>query len=99
MPKSVDVQALAEVLERLVSSETLRRETGAKAKEWATKTFTAEAYATAVEGLIERFIEVKPLLALGQRVGRDLAAMGVLEEDPAVGRLAETMRDLFGAAR
>lgn len=99
VPKSVDVQALAEVLERLVSSETLRRETGAKAKEWATKTFTAEAYATAVEGLIERFIEVKPLLALGQRVGRDLAAMGVLEEDPAVGRLAETMRDLFGAAR
>jgi len=99
VPKSVEVQALAEVLERLVSSKTLCRETSAKAKEWATKTFSAEAYATAVEGLIAQFIEVKPLLALGERVGRGLAAMDVSEDDPVIGRLAETMQDLFGTAR
>ena len=73
VPSSVEVQALAEVLERLVSNETLRRETSAKAKEWATKTFSAQAYVTAVESLIAQFIEVKPLLALGERIGRDLA--------------------------
>jgi glycosyltransferase involved in cell wall biosynthesis len=99
VPSSVEVQALSEVLERLVSSETLRRETSAKAKEWATKTFSAQAYVTAVESLIAQFIEVKPLLALGERIGRDLAAMEISEDDPVIGRLAETMQDLFGTAR
>ena len=99
VPSSVEVQALAEVLERLVSNETLRRETSAKAKEWATKTFSAQAYVTAVESLIAQFIEVKPLLALGERIGRDLAAMDISEDDPIIGRLAETMQDLFGTSR
>ena len=99
VPSSVEVQALAEVLERLVSNETLRRETSAKAKEWATKAFSAQAYVTAVESLIAQFIEVKPLLALGERIGRDLAAMDISEDDPIIGRLAETMQDLFGTSR
>ncbi len=99
VPRSVDVQAVADVLERLVSSETLRQETSAKAKEWATKTFSAEVYATAVESLIERFIEAKPLLALGERIGQELAALGISTDDPAIGRLAKTMHDLFGTAR
>jgi hypothetical protein len=99
VPSSVEVKALAEVLERLVSSETLRRETSAKAKEWATKTFSAQAYVTVVESLVAEFIEVKPLLALAERTGRDLAAMDVSEDDPVIGRLTETMQDLFGTAR
>jgi hypothetical protein len=87
------------VLERLVSSETLRHETSAKAKEWAAKTFSAESYVTAVESLIAQLIEVKPLLALGERIGRDLAAIDISEDDPVIGRLAATMQDLFGTAR
>ena len=88
VPSSVEIQPLAEVLERLVSSETLRRETSAKAREWATKTFSAQAYVTAVESLIAQLIEVKPLLALGGRIGRDLAAIDISEDDPVIGRLA-----------
>jgi glycosyltransferase involved in cell wall biosynthesis len=99
VPRSVEVQAVAEVLERLVSSATLRLETGVKANEWATKTFTADIYATAVESLVARFIDAKPLLALGERIGRTLAEMDISEDDPFIGRLADTMQDLFGTAR
>jgi glycosyltransferase involved in cell wall biosynthesis len=99
VPNSVEIQPLSEVLERLVSSESLRRETSAKAKEWATKTFSAQAYVTAVESLIAQLIEVKPLLALGGRIGRDLAAIDISEDDPVIGRLAATMQDLFGTTR
>jgi glycosyltransferase involved in cell wall biosynthesis len=99
VPSSVEIQSLSQVLERLVSSETLRHETSAKAKEWAAKTFSAEPYVTAVESLIAQLIEVKPLLALGERIGRDLAAIDISEDDPVIGRLAATMQDLFGTAR
>ena len=99
VPSSVEVPALKEALERLVSSETLRRETAAKAKEWATRTFSAQAYVMAVESLIGQLIEVKPLLALGERIGRDLAALDISEDDPVIGRLAAAMQDLFGTAR
>jgi glycosyltransferase involved in cell wall biosynthesis len=99
VPRSIDVQALAGILERLVSNETLRRETGAKARQWALKTFSAEVYVNSIESLIKRFIEAKPLLALGERLGHQLAALGISADDPAIGRLAEVMHDLFGTAR
>ena len=99
VPRSIEVQAVAEVLERLVTSETLRRETSAKAKQWAMQNFRAETYVTAVENLLESFIEAKPTLALGKRIGKELAALGISADDPVIGRLAETMHDLFGTTR
>jgi len=61
--------------------------------------FRAETYVTAVENLLESFIEAKPTLALGKRIGKELAALGISADDPVIGRLAETMHDLFGTTR
>lgn len=97
VPASVDVPALMAVLERLTANESLRVESGARGRAWALKTFTSARYATVVEALAQDFIRAKPALSLGRRIGRDLAVLGVRADDPAVDRLSEKMRELFGA--
>ncbi len=96
VPSSVDGSSLTNVLERLGSDEDLRRETGAKARDWALRTFTAEAYVSILEGLMSQFIDSKPLLQVGQRIGQELASLGVGSGDRAVEQLAKKMNGLFG---
>jgi hypothetical protein len=96
VPSSVDGSSLTNVLERLVSDEDLRRETGAKARDWALRTFTAEAYVAILEGLMSQFIDSKPLLRVGQRIGQELASLGVVSGDPAIEQVAKKMNGLFG---
>jgi glycosyltransferase involved in cell wall biosynthesis len=96
IPAAIDVQPLTAVLERLVQDEELRRQTGLRAKDWAMRTFTTEAYVNVLEDLLTRFINATPLLAVGTRVGQQLAELNIAENDPAVERLAEKMRALFG---
>src|SRR5262249_49910617 len=68
---------------------------GAKARDWATRTFTTEAYVNILEGLIEQFVEAKPLLAVGEKIGRELAALSMKHDDPAIDRLAADMHGVF----
>jgi hypothetical protein len=96
VPPAVEVTAVKQALERLALDEKLRRETGAKARDWAMRTFTTEAYVKVLEELIEQFVEAKPLLAVGERIGRDLAALGMNQDDPAIDRLAADLHGLFG---
>jgi len=96
VPSSVDGSSLTNVLERLVSDENLRRETGAKARDWALRTFTAEAYVAILEGLMSQFVDSKPLLRVGQRIGQELASLGVVSGDPAIEQVAKKMNGLFG---
>lgn len=95
IPRSIDIPVLTEVLERLASNERLRRETGARARDWASRTFSVESYLDVLEPLMEQFIRVKPLLAVGERVGQKLAAIGATADDPAIDILAKKMQDLF----
>jgi hypothetical protein len=48
------------------------------------------------EELSEQFLRAKPLLAVSHRIGQQLATLGVKDDDPAVDRLADRMRGLFG---
>jgi glycosyltransferase involved in cell wall biosynthesis len=96
VPSSVDGSSLTNVLERLVSNETLRRETGAKARDWALRRFTAEAYVSILEGLMSQFIDSEPLVRVGQRIGQEFALLGVASSDPAIEQVAKKMKDLFG---
>jgi glycosyltransferase involved in cell wall biosynthesis len=97
IPSSVDILPLTEVLQQLVSDENLRRETGAKARSWALSRFTIGGYVSILEDLMCQFISVKPLLTVGHRIGRELAALGVEPGDPAIEQLTAKMSDLFGS--
>ena len=48
------------------------------------------------EELSEQFLRAKPLLTVSDRIGQQLAALGVNDDDPAVDRLADRMHGLFG---
>jgi glycosyltransferase involved in cell wall biosynthesis len=98
IPPSIDIPALTQVLERLVSNEELRLEAGARARNWATRTFSVEEYVNALEQLIEEFVRVRPLLAVGKRIGQQLAGIGASGDDPSVDLLAKKMQDLFGVS-
>jgi glycosyltransferase involved in cell wall biosynthesis len=96
VPAAIDVPRLTAVLERLVQNEELRRQTGLQAKNWAMRTFTTEAYVNVLEDLFTRFIDATPLLAVGTRIGRQLAELDIEDDDPTIERLAGKMRRLFG---
>ena len=96
VPPSVEETAIAELLERLVKDESLRVDSGRKAKAWACDTFATERYAAALEALARDFIRAKPVLSLARRVGHELATLGVRAEDLGVASLSEKMRNLFG---
>ena len=96
IPAPLEISSLRETLERLVSNEELRRHTGIKARDWALQVFTSRAYVSVFEELSEQFLRAKPLLTVSDRIGQQLAALGVKDDDPAVDRLADRMRGLFG---
>jgi hypothetical protein len=96
VPPSVEVSSLTEVLERLVRDDRLRREAGARARDWATRTFVTERYVDVLEKLTEQFVRAKPLLAVAEKIGQQLATLEVTDDNPAVCRLANKMHDLFG---
>ena len=96
IPAAIDVPPLTAVLERLVQDEEFRRQTGLQAKDWAMRTFTTEAYVNVLEDLLTQFINATPLLAVGTHIGQQLAELNIAENDPAIERLAEKMRGLFG---
>jgi glycosyltransferase involved in cell wall biosynthesis len=96
VPAAVDVPSLTTVLQRLVENPILRQETGSKAKTWAMQTFTTEAYVDALEDLLARFMNAKPLLAVGKRIGQQIAQLKVDENDSAIQRVASKATELFG---
>ncbi len=95
IPAEVNVSTLTKVLERLVEDENLRGETAVKAQRWAFHTFTPDAYVPILEGLLREFVNVKPLLSVGKRIGQQLAMLGVLPGDASVKQLATKLELLF----
>jgi hypothetical protein len=45
---------------------------------------------------MSQFIDSKPLLRVGQRIGQELASLGVVSGDPAIEQVAKKMNGLFG---
>lgn len=89
------VDELRQVLERLISDAALRRETGKAARAWALENLNAARYAEAVETLAQAQVSSRPLLAVGQRLGGELRAMGLADGDPATARIGATLQRLF----
>lgn len=96
IPATVDVPPLTAILERLVQDKELRRQTGLRARDWAMRMFTTEAYVDVLEDLLTQFISAKPLLAVGKHIGQQLAELNIAENDPVIERLGEKMNRLFG---
>jgi glycosyltransferase involved in cell wall biosynthesis len=98
VPAGVDLPRLTVVLETLVNDENLRRNAGAMAKKWALDRFTGAAYVSTLEGLLAEFINAKPLLGVGRRVGEQLASLGIEPGGLPIARISSKMAQLFGAA-
>lgn len=89
------VDEIRAVLERLVTDEALRRQTGVAARAWALENLNAERYAEAVDALAQAQVTSRPLLAVGRRLGGELKAMGLADTDPATARIGATLQRLF----
>ena len=98
VPAGVDVPRLTVALETLVNDENLRRSAGAMAKKWALDRFTGAAYVSILEGLLAEFINAKPLLGVGRRVGEQLASLGIEPGGLPIARISSKMAQLFGVA-
>ena len=86
---------LGDLLERVISNEKLRQEIGCKARDWASRTFTTESYVNVLEDLITQFVNAKPVFAVGNRIGPQLASLGIGPDNPALQQLSTKMNDLF----
>lgn len=95
VPAEVPVQALSTMLDRLIADETLRLETGARARSWSRKTFTAETYVDTLESLIGEVIATRPYMAVSAHFGRELGALGLPAGGPDTLRIGQTLQALF----
>nr|WP_282600229.1 glycosyltransferase [Patulibacter sp. SYSU D01012] len=90
-----DLDALAATLERLVADPTGRRRLGAAGARWAA-TRTPRAYADGIAAFLEETTRLAPLLALGDRVGRALAADDDAGAERSLEAAAEAIATLAG---
>ncbi len=95
----VDPSRLAGQLERLCDSAVLRRTAGAKARAWAEEHFSVAAYLEVLEPLMWATISAEPLLAVGARLGAELARFEIPADDPAVGRIEADLAILIASNR
>jgi glycosyltransferase involved in cell wall biosynthesis len=95
----VDPSRLAAQLERLCDNAVLRRTAGAKARAWAEEHFSVAAYLEVLEPLLWATISAEPLLAVGRRLGAELAKVEIPADDPAVGRIEAELAILFAPSR
>lgn len=95
VPPEVPVEALGATLDRLIADEALRREVGAKVRDWSRKHFTRENYVDALEALVDDVIGARPYLAVSAQFARELRSLGIETADPAVDALAATLQGLF----
>jgi glycosyltransferase involved in cell wall biosynthesis len=99
VPADVDPSRLAAQLERLCDNAVLRRTAGAKAKAWAEEHFSVAAYLEVLEPLMWATIAAEPLLAVGARLGAELAKLEIPADDPAIGRIEADLAILFASNR
>lgn len=87
----VEPEQIARQLERLCQDEALRGRAGEAARAWAERRFDLDDYAAQVEAMAAETIEAAPVLAVGARLGHELAALGLGAEDSAVERIADVL--------
>jgi glycosyltransferase involved in cell wall biosynthesis len=97
IPGDIDIGVLAAHLERLCENAVLRRTAGAKARAWAEERFNVRAYLDVLEPLMRETIAGNPVLAVGHRLGAELARLGVGAADPAARRIEAGLASLFAA--
>lgn len=98
VPPEVPVEALSATLDRLIGDEALRREVGAKVRDWSRNRFTRENYVGALETLIDDVVGTRPYLAVSAHFARELGALGLGPGSPSVATIGTTLQRLFSPA-
>lgn len=93
----IPTDALAEALAGLAADPAARRAWGERARGYAEARFNLDAYLEVLEPLMRATAAAAPILRMGRGLGGQLADLGLGRDDPAVARIAETLRPLFAA--
>jgi glycosyltransferase involved in cell wall biosynthesis len=88
VPADLEIPALTEMLERLVSDRQKRREIGHNARQWALRHFSFESYVNVLEPLAMKTLDVQPLVAMSALATQELSRLGVRADDPAIDRIS-----------
>lgn len=91
----IDVAEIRAVLERLAGDADLRLTMGQASRAWALETLNAERYVDGLEIAAEAMALSGPLRKISGIVGRELRALQLVEDDPAVTRIGATLQKLF----
>lgn len=91
----IDVAEIRAVLERLAGDADLRLRTGHAARAWALETLNAERYVDGLETVAAAMALSRPQLKVARRMGAELQALDLGQDDPAVERIGATLQKLF----
>jgi glycosyltransferase involved in cell wall biosynthesis len=95
IPAAVEQVDLTRALGMLAEDAALRRDMGVRAAAWAQEAFAIERYVIAVEALARETIAAIPRLSTAGRVGGDLAALGLGEDDQIIAAVASKLDAMF----
>ena len=91
-----EVNQLSAVLHNLVNDYDTAQERGRRACKWARARHAADAYVDQLLRFIPNVLYDQPVLAVADRIGKQLRAWRVPENDVLMGRVDLAMDDLFG---
>jgi glycosyltransferase involved in cell wall biosynthesis len=91
-----EAEDLVAALSRLIEEESLRRRLGETGRQYACNTFRADRYAAGILELAAEVLYAKPLLAYADRVGQEMARLGVDPEAPLVSTVSDVSAEMFG---
>jgi glycosyltransferase involved in cell wall biosynthesis len=90
-----ELESLTHHLLELVRNPLLRRDVGRKAAAWAKSTFSVQRYVRQLVPFLEEVVRFSPVLKTAEHFGGKMAELGLRKDDPAAGRIASTMAELF----
>ena len=95
VPAEFEPDELTFALERLCTSEALRRRMGASGRSYAQQTFLLGDYVIALEDLLLQSLQCGPKLAFARSIGKRLSRLSIGPHDRAVPRIAQRIQTAF----
>lgn len=86
---------LANALKSLSSSESLRRELGMRAKQFASENFTPQKYCRKFTGFLKKIKGWMPVINLTDKITVELFMMGVMDDSPIVDAVSKEIYEML----
>jgi hypothetical protein len=95
----VEIDDVMRALESIAKGQQKADNRAKKARDWACRTYSVSAYVDKLLPFLDECLAIAPVVDAARVLGEILASVSTSLDEPALGRVAGTMHELFTALR